>query len=321
MNTIYFDSDVCDEVRRKKLYEGQIFVFSPCSSTIALCNFAREMIEEAFGSLDPRTAQYHMPVEEYVAIASKLKPQFIHHPRTKSLIQNILKEFECHPQRTYLDVPRLRTCTSDGYLTNGVGYAFHPHRDTWYSAPMSQLNWWLPIYDIESESAMAFHPKYWNEPVENDSKCFNYYKYNQTGRKNASQHIKSDTRIQPKPQQTLELDPQVRVVCSVGGVVIFSGAHLHSTVPNTSGLTRYSIDFRTVNIDDVIARGGAPNIDSAPVGTSLRDFMRCVDLIRPSQDILDLYETEESLAEDGMLIYQPAENELSQKSLSASVSR
>ena len=50
----------------------------------------------------------------------------------------------------------------------------------------------------------------------------------------------------------MQLEPQVRVVPEAGGVMIFSGNQLHSTVPNTSGRTRFSIDFRTVNIDDVV---------------------------------------------------------------------
>jgi len=52
---------------------------------------------------------------------------------------------------------------------------------------------------------------------------------------------------------------------------------MHSSIPNTSGLTRFSIDFRTVNIVDVRNGKGAPNADSHPRGTSLRDFRRCID--------------------------------------------
>ena len=75
----------------------------------------------------------------------------------------------------------------------------------------------------------------------------------------------------------MQLDPQVRVVPEVGGVMLFSGNQLHSTVPNTSGLTRFSIDFRTVDIDDVQSRREAPNFDSECTGTSLRDFLRAGD--------------------------------------------
>lgn len=304
MNTIYFDSAVDDDVRRQRLYDGQLFVFSPRPSSIALCNHAREMIEEAFGSLDPQEAQYSLPVEEYVAIVSPLKPKFIHHPKTKQLIQDVLEESECDLNLTYLDVPRLRMTTSGGYLTSGVGYAFHPHRDTWYSAPMCQLNWWLPIYDFESESSMAFHPRYWNQPVRNGSSSFNYYEWNSSGRKNAAQHIKTDTRKQPRPEEHIELEPQIRAVCKAGGIILFSPAHLHSTVPNTSGRTRYSIDFRTVHLDDVVTKRGAPNIDSAPTGTSLRDFMRGTDLSRLPEEAIALYEDKPSTS--GVFVFQPS---------------
>lgn len=304
MNTIYFDSAVNDDVRRQRLYNGQLFVFSPRPSSIALCNHAREMIEEAFGSLDPQEAQYSLPVEEYVAIVSPLKPKFIHHPKTKQLIQDVLEESGCDLNLTYLDVPRLRMTTSGGYLTSGVGYAFHPHRDTWYSAPMCQLNWWLPIHDFESESSMAFHPRYWNLPVRNGSSSFNYYEWNSSGRKNAAQHIKTDTRKQPRPEEHIELEPQIRAVCKAGGIVLFSPAHLHSTVPNTSGRTRYSLDFRTVHLDDVLTKGGAPNIDSAPTGTSLRDFMRGTDLSRLPEEVLALYEDKPSTS--GVFVFQPS---------------
>jgi hypothetical protein len=303
MHTVYFDSPLDDAARRAELYAGQLFVFSPRPASIALCEFAREMIEAAFGGLDPRTAQYEMPVEEYVSIVAPLKPQFIHHPRTQQLLRDLVADLGCGLDETYIDVPRLRMVTSDGYLTSGVGYAHHPHRDTWYSAPLAQLNHWLPVYDITTENSMAFHPRYWSEPLLNGSREFNYYEWNGTGRKDAAAHVTSDTRKQPKAEEPVELEPQVRVVCKAGGIILFSAAQLHSTVPNTSGVARYSIDFRTVNITDVKAGRGAPNIDSAPTGTSLRDFVRGRDLAPMPDEVIALYETQPPA--DGMLRFQP----------------
>lgn len=304
MHTIHFDSSHSDDTRRKMLYEGQLFVFSPRPTSLALCDFAREMIEEAFDGIDPQMAQYEMPVEQYVSIVAPLKPKFIHHPKTKQLLRDLVEDIGCELSETYIDVPRLRMVTSDGYLTSGVGYAHHPHRDTWYSAPMAQLNHWLPIYDIVSENSMAFHPHYWNHPVKNGSREFNYYEWNGVGRKDAAQHIKADTRKQPKPEEHVELDPQVRLVCKAGGIIIFSAAHLHSTVPNTSGVARYSIDFRTVNLADLKAGLAAPNIDSEPMGTSLRDFVRGNDLSPMPDDVVAAYDNVVH-AEDGILRFQP----------------
>jgi hypothetical protein len=303
MNTVYVDGHHSEPERRKKLYEGQLVVLSPRPNSIKLCEFARQMIEEAFAGRDPLLAQFDMPVEKYVEIVAPLKPKFIHHPKTMELLRDLVSEFGCSLDDTYVDVPRLRMVTSNAYLTAGVGYAHHAHRDTWYSAPMQQLNWWLPIYPIESESSMAFHPRYFSEPVPNSSNEFNYYEWNSVGRKNAAQQIKEDTRKQPKATAPVESDPQIRLICPPGGIVLFSAAQLHSTVPNTSGRTRYSIDFRTVNLSDLRQGSGAANIDSACTGTSLRDFRRGADLAAMPEDVVQLYDGEASKVGD--LVYQP----------------
>jgi hypothetical protein len=280
-----------DASRRQKLYNGQVVVYSATPGSLAFIEHARDMIAESFGQRDPQTAQYDMPVEDFAALLANVKPRFIHHPRSKELIRNLLGEFGCDLEQTYFDVPRLRTSTSDDYLTSGISYAFHPHRDTWYSAPFSQVNWWIPIFPVVPENVMAFHPHYWTQPVRNGSQSFDYYEWTRTSRQTAIQHVKTDTREQPKPEEPVELEPQVRVVPEAGGVLLFSGNQLHSTVPNTSGRTRFSIDFRTVYLPDVVSRREAPNVDSRCTGTTLRDFLRATDLERMPEDVALSYES------------------------------
>jgi hypothetical protein len=301
-NAIYYDSALPDPVRRKLLYDGQIFVCSPRPSTLAFVNFAKSMIEDTFGGLDPRTAQASMEVERYAELLGKLKPAFINCRESKDHVQNILVEMGCELEKTYFDVPRMRSSTSGGYLTTGIAYAWHPHRDTWYSAPPSQINWWLPIYELDPENAMAFHPRYWSQPVENNSDIYNYYTWNQLHRGDqVAKLIKADPRPLPRASEPIELDPQIRVICPPGGVILFSGAQLHSSVPNTSGVTRFSIDFRTVNLDDVIAKRGAPNIDAACTGTTMRDYLRATDFSRIAEEVVALYDDGTEAA--GELIY------------------
>jgi hypothetical protein len=220
------------------------------------------MIIEAFGSLDPETAQYEMPVEKYAEVLAELKPKFIHHPGSKERLQALLQELGCDLDKTYFDVPRMRPATSDEYLTTGIAYAFHPHRDTWYSAPFSQQNWWIPISQIVPQNAMVFHPRYWTQGVHNGSRRYNYDEWNRTSRYTAAKHIWNGTCDQPKPEEPVKLDPQVRVVPETCGILLFFGNQLHSTVPNTSGRTRCSIDFRVIHINDVVERREAPNVDS-----------------------------------------------------------
>lgn len=290
MNTIFYDAFFDDDTRRRELYAGNLFVYSSRESTRALCEFARQMCEEAFFPYDPRQAQHHLPVEQYVAILAELKPKFIHHPRCKELLPQLLADLGCDLEKTYFDVPRLRTATAGDYLKSGLAYAFKPHRDVWYSPPMCQLNWWLPVYPIESNNSMAFHLHYWNRPIKNSSHEFNYQVWNDTGRKQAAQQVKQDTRRQSEALEELELEPQVRLIPPQDGLIVFSAAHLHSTVPNTTDQTRISIDFRTVHLDDLAHGHGAPNIDAHCTGTTIGDYLRGTDLSHVPAEIAAMYQ-------------------------------
>jgi hypothetical protein len=287
---IFIDSKLSDDERRKELYGGSIFFRSPSASAVKLCELAAQMVEQAFHPLDPRKVQDAMPAERSAAILSELKPKFIHHPQAKGYIQGILTELGCDLDKTYFDVPRLRTAFPGDYLKSGIAYAFHPHRDTWYSAPFCQINWWMPVYPISSENCMAIHPSYWNRPIRNGSGQYNYHKWNLESRRNAAQHIKTDTRVQPKPEEPVELDPQFRLICEPGALYQFSAGHLHSTVPNSSDFTRYSIDFRTVHLDDAWTRTGAPNADSACTGTTMGDYLKGTDFSHLPPDVIALYQ-------------------------------
>jgi hypothetical protein len=286
---IYINSRMGDDDRRRHLYQGALFAHAPSPSSLKLCQLAQALIQEAFGPVDPLKVQDTMAPERCAEILATLKPKFIHHPKAKEYIRGMLAELGCDLEKTYFDVPRMRTAFPGDYLKAGIAYAFHLHRDTWYSAPFCQINWWMPIYEMNSENSMAIHPHYWSRPVRNGSSQYNYYKWNLESRQNAAQHVKTDTRVQPRPEEPVEVDPQVRLVCDVGGAYQFSAAQMHSTVPNTSALTRYSIDFRTVHLDDVRSRTGAPNVDSACTGTTMADYLRGTDLTHLPAEAMALY--------------------------------
>ncbi len=304
-HSLYLDPPLDDDARRLRLFEGQLLVYAPRPTSLALVKFARELIEQAFGSLDPRTAQHEMSVEAYAGLLQELKPRFIHHPESKRLLRELLEDLRCDLDKTYFDLPRMRSSTSDGYLTTGIAYAWHPHRDTWYSAPSCQLNWWTPIYELSGDNTMAFHPQYFSRAVKNDSAGYNYYEWNKVHRgTHVSQFIKSDPRPLPRATEPMERDPQLRLVVPVGSLILFSGAQMHSSVPNTSGVTRFSIDFRTVNTDDLELRRGAPNVDSSCTGTTMRDYLRGSDQSRVPDHLIAAYD--DGTSGRGQTLYVPS---------------
>lgn len=290
MGAVYIDTNLNEHERRSRLFAGELFINSPSESSAALCAVAREMSEDAFSGHDPEIAQESMPRERYMEILAGLKPRFIHDLRCKELINGLLADAGCDVAKTYFDVPRLRTMAFAEYLKSGLALQFHPHRDTWFSAPQAQLNWWLPVYPIEPDNSMAFHLRYFSEAIENSSGDYDYDEWNRTGRQLAATQVDKETRKQPSAEQPLELDPDVRLVPPVGGMIMFSAAHLHSTVPNTTTRTRFSIDFRTVNIDDLANGIGAANLDARCTGTTLRDFLRASDLTPLPEEIVARYD-------------------------------
>ena len=100
---------------------------------------------------------------------------------------------------------------------------------------MGQLNYWMPVYPIEADNAMAFHPHYFDVAVPNSSADYNYYEWNTKYRAAATANVEQDTRPLPGPLDEVDLRDPLVFVPPVGGLIQFSGQHLHSSVPNHSG--------------------------------------------------------------------------------------
>jgi hypothetical protein len=289
-----------------RVYNGAVIVLPPTPESLALVNWARELVEEAFHPLDPTTAQHELDVDRFVEIAGPLKPRFIHHPKTRELQKAYVKALGFDKNRTYLDVPRMRVVTSDGYLKSGVGLNLPLHRDTWWSAPLQQIQFWGPLFPMSRHSSMDFYPYYHRMPMPNTSEEFNVYRWNTTGRKDAAQHRHGeDKRGIPRPLGAPEHPGAVQIVLPVGGMVLFSANEMHSTTPNVTGKTRFSIDFRIVDAEHVRDGIGAVNVDDASQGVALRDFRRIADEAEFPAEYIAKYDSGLEDADPKMLVFKP----------------
>ena len=277
MTSVWFNRKFKDDSeRRQRLYAGEIFVYDGLSAVKELAEFTAAMVEAALAPHDPRSIHEALTPAELAPLLGKLKPQFIHHPDSRRLVNKVLAELGVDLDDCHLDLPKLRSAYPSGHLTKGIAFAFAGHRDTWYGAPQAQLNWWLPIYPLAADNAMAFYPRYFAQAVDNDSNRFNYYRRN-VERRNVVVFVDEDPRIQPSATNLHPEEAEVRLLPDVGGIILFSGAQLHATVTDRTSMSRYSVDFRTVSRSDVERGLGAINVDSSCVGTALRDFTRARD--------------------------------------------
>ena len=237
-----------------------------------------ELIAEAFAPYAPREAQFHMPVEEWVERFAPVKPLFIHHARTRGIMEGLVAELGCDPDDTYLDVPRLRGVTSDGYLTSGVGLRAPPApRHVVRRRRCARSTGGFRCTSSSPRRAWRFTTSTSREAIRNGSAEFDYYEWNAVGRKDAAKHITSDSRRQPKPEEPLDLDDRVALPARARGHrrVLRRAAALDGAEHVGARAVQHRLPHGQPRRR---ARGpGAPNVDSCSTGTSLRDFAASSD--------------------------------------------
>lgn len=283
LKTIFnFSGD--DDERRSLLFDGAILFNSATPATLALCQHAQALARETFGDLDPQHAQEHLDVKKFIELVAPMKNRFTNGEKTKELVRDCMVSLGMDPETTYFDVPRLRVVPHSDYLSAGVSYAYKAHRDQWYGGPFAQLNYWMPVWEITTDNTMAFYPFRWDQPCENTSGEYDYTEWVAVGRPAAEKQVGADQRKHPLPLEPPSDSEELRYGAQSGDAIIFAGAHLHATVPNTTSRTRFSVDFRTISLDDLEQGRGALNIDCAAKGTTLTDYMKMDDFTPLDRD-------------------------------------
>jgi hypothetical protein len=241
----------------------------------AFVEHTRSQLTELFKPHDPEFAHEHFDKAEMARMLGTWKPAFIHGSTSKQLVCDIIREAGFSADSTHFDVPKPRTSFPQGHLTTGIAFAFPWHRDVWYSAPAQQINWWLPVYEARPDNSMSFDLAAFDKPVRNNSDTFDYYQHNSARLNTAAQVAREE---QPRPG-ALDYVPvhDLEVLPAPGSILLFSGAQLHRSVPNTSGRSRFSVDFRTVDVPDLLTGRGAPLVDVHCTGTAIRDFINVAD--------------------------------------------
>lgn len=119
---------------------------------------------------------------------------------------------------------------------------------------------------------------YFDRPIKNSSGDFDYDKWVAESRFAAAQQVGKEERPHPLPTEPVDDTSEIRVAGRAGDMLVFSTCHLHASAPNTSGVTRFSYDLRTISMNDFREGRGPVNVDTAATGTTLQDFIRVSDL-------------------------------------------
>jgi hypothetical protein len=260
-----------DEQRSEALFGGELLIFKDVAPLRRFSTLVGKLLTAAFGHT-PQHAQFDLSPEEFTARANALVAQCRRHPAALQSFGDALQHVGVDLDRTYWDWLHLRIQPHQDFTEAGsLGY----HRDTWSSNVNAQTNWWTPVLPITRERTIALYPAYWSRPLANTSGSWDL------------QRVR-EMPLVPRPSEPVNADSEVRIVIEPGDLLCFSGAHLHASVGNTSGATRFSVEVRTVAAGDVRAGRGAPNVD----GEAPRVAWRWFRGITSSASLADLPEAQ-----------------------------
>lgn len=267
-----------DQALREALYAGRIFLLPPSASSLALARVVAHMLEEAFeADGGARLAQRRLPNEVFFARIGAIRRAIYTESAFHRHVGDLIEALGWDLERIAFDPLRLRVVAHEGERNPHAAAVYLPHRDTWYGHPNTLITWWIPLFDLSPSETFVFYPERFAQPVPNDSEVFDYDDWVRDGPslKIGWQALEAG-RTARYPAQIGDHDAGAALgfSCQHGEQLLFSGAHFHRTLPQSSGLTRYSLDVRIVDLADHAAGLGAPRVDNRSRGSALRDYIR-----------------------------------------------
>ncbi|MCY3838966.1 MAG: hypothetical protein OXH09_10040 [Gammaproteobacteria bacterium] len=239
------------------LFDGAVVVFRELPAVRAMAEVARSIVRGLFGTDDPPGAESLVAASDYRRLAIRARNQVADDPVVRREWRNVLTAVGYSPDSTWLDRVRLRVVPSRDDVDHRRLSPLPPHRDTWASRIMAQVNWWLPLYPLCETNTMVLWPDAFCSPVANDSAEWDFEEFNRAGR---DYPLLPTAAYPEKPGTPVLIEPD--------DLLGFSAAHLHAGCRDASGRTRFGIDSRTVWEPDRRAGRSALDVDGSP-GTEM----------------------------------------------------
>ncbi len=269
-----------EPTRNARLFAGEVLLFPALPESRALVALALDRLRAAFPeSDDPAQAQHALDEAVFLHRVAQLTAAWRKDPEAAAAFARLLTALGCDPETTYVDAFHLRCQPSRIGRAQRRTRPLHPHRDSWGSNQPAQVNWWLPVTPLAPGRTLLLFPDYWDRPIANDSAGWDWEAL-KTARRQARQAGRDPEAAYPNlpsPLTPPDLARAEPLLPEVGEVVAFSAAQLHASAVNATGLTRFSLETRTIAAADLAAGRGAPNLDGRAPRVPCEWFRRLSD--------------------------------------------
>lgn len=234
---------------KKNIFLGKIIIFKNNKIIEKLISKAEEIVNNNcnLDDLLHDKIQYEEKNLLILKIQNEIKNSF----EIQNLFKSFLFSLKFNLQDTYGDKICLRYISSDKNLIYGNLKHTNAHRDTWASNLFEQINWWFPMHNIKDSNTLYIAPNYFNKPIANSSKDWNF-KY----------FILNKKKYPSTPTTNKKLSEKEKLIIKInrGDILCFSGTHLHGS--NRGKDYRLSFETRTICKNDKYNYLLPKNVDS-----------------------------------------------------------
>ena len=262
MNIIHCNAPVSDEDRTEINFQGDLLIYQNIPAMHELIAYADGLLRDVLDGVEPAEVQHHFSPDEFLQRTTKAQSHFSNSQTPKDLFFKALEQCGVDLESTYYDHFPMRIVPFDKAYDGSQHGVIGHHRDSWGSNIHSQINWWAPLYELEEGRTIAVYPDYWQTPIENNTETWRFEEYLKK-RGEAGMGRRASYPSAPSPQASIDELGVLKVMLDPGDILSFASAHLHASVPNTTKSTRFSVEMRSVNKQDLAHNRAAPNVDNA----------------------------------------------------------
>ncbi len=239
-----------NKLLKQSIFEGNIFIFKKSSLCLELINLTNKFFYIHFGiSTEDFIKNENLKIFEenkLIEFQDKIK-------KSKSLLAlfcELLREFKFNVKETLTDKITFRYSPSVKKEPLGNLKPAKAHRDTWASNVFNQINWWIPLHDVEESSSIFIVPEYFDKKISNNSKAWSFKNYKKI--QNYPSTPFTDFKFKKNQVKYFKLKK--------GEVLCFSGNHIHGSVLGIK--KRINLETRTICNNDEKIFNIPKNVDS-----------------------------------------------------------
>lgn len=261
---------------RNSIFQGKVLHLSSTASSRLLVDTVYELLYKNLGQ-NPRKAERTMSESDFFRVMGAIRKELYTSSAYHQLLRDCIADLGFDNEHVAFDPLRLRIINHDGHENPLAAPVYYPHRDIWYGHPASLITWWIPLDDLLPEETFYFYPDKFQVPVPNSSHIFDYQTWVSKGwdLKIGWQRVAEEDRLQyPGVIGDPERGTSVGFSCTRGDNILFAGAHFHATRPQSLHKTRFSLDFRVVDLRDIETGNHAPSVDDNSTGKALVDYIQ-----------------------------------------------